>query len=125
MSTTLLSAMTAALLTAACVTALADSSRQQNPISTVGEPGILQASTSLTPAADDASGYIQAVGRNASHSMHPDAPLAGEQFADDDAFGYIQAGGRNGSHSMHPNAPVTAEQYADEDVKVLQQTGDQ
>ena len=102
MSTTILSAMTLALLTTACLTAFADSN----------------------DAADSASGYIQAVGRNGSHSMHPNAPLAAEQLADDDVSAYIQAVGRNGSHSMHPNAPVTTEQFADDDVKVLQQTGD-
>lgn len=84
MSTNLLSAMTAALLTAACLTALADSSDQQK-----GE--LFQASTTSAPAAggndaaDDASGFIQAVGRNGSHSMHPNAPVVAEQLADDDA----------------------------------------
>jgi len=103
MSTTILSAMTVALLTAASLTAFVNAN----------------------DAADSASGYSQAVGRNGSHSMHPNAPLAAEQFADDDAAGYIQAVGRNGSHSMHPNAPVAAEQFADDGVEVLQQTGDE
>ncbi|MDD2056776.1 hypothetical protein N5D52_13835 [Pseudomonas sp. GD03860] len=103
MSTTKMSAMTLALLTTACLTAFADS----------------------YDAADSASGYMQAVGRNGSHSMHPNAPLAAEQFADDDASGYVRAGGRNGSHSMHPDAPVTAEQFANDNAKLLQQTGDE
>ncbi|WP_392887629.1 hypothetical protein ACF6ZU_23995 [Pseudomonas migulae] len=89
MSTTLLSAMTVSLLTAACLTALADSSKQQNGISTAGEPSAFQVTTVSAPVegndvADDASGYIQAVGRNGSHSMHPNAPVAAEQFADDE-----------------------------------------
>ena len=90
MSTILLSAMTVSLLPAACLTALADSSKQQNRISTAGEPTAFQASTTSAPAvegndaADDASGYIQAVGRSGSHSMHPNAPVAAEQFADDE-----------------------------------------
>jgi hypothetical protein len=62
MSTTILSATTVALLTAACPTAFADSN----------------------DAADSTSGYIQAVGRNGSHSMHPNAPVTAEQFAGDD-----------------------------------------
>lgn len=103
MSTTLLGAMTAALLSAACLTALADTK----------------------DAADSTSGFIQAVERNGSHSMHPNAPVATRQLAYDDASGYIQAVGRNGSHSMHPNAPVIAEQYADDDTEGLLQTGDQ
>ncbi|MDZ3992882.1 hypothetical protein PspTeo4_21088 [Pseudomonas sp. Teo4] len=103
MSTTLLSAVTVALLSAACLTALADSK----------------------DAADSTSGFIQAVERNGSHSMHPYAPVPTRQFADDDASGYIQAVGRNGSHSMHPNAPVIAEQFADDDTEGLQQTGTQ
>lgn len=102
MSTTLLNAMTLSLLTMACLTAFADSD----------------------DAADSSSAYMQAVGRNASHSMHPNAPLAAGQFADDDSIGSIQAGGRNGSHSMHPDAPVAAEQFADDDGQVLQLTGD-
>ena len=90
MSITLLSAMTASLLTAACLTALADPPRQQNRISTAGETSAFQVTTVSAPVegndvADDASGYIQAVGRNGSHSMHPNAPVAAEQFADDDA----------------------------------------
>ncbi len=80
MSTTILSAMTVALLTAACQTALADSSTQQNRISTLGEPTA------------DASGFIQAVGRNGSHSMHPNAPLTAEQFADEDVEVLQQTG---------------------------------
>ncbi|MBZ9780019.1 hypothetical protein K9857_00440 [Pseudomonas sp. REP124] len=112
MSTTIPSAMAAALLTAACLTAHADPSTQQNRSSTLSES-----------TADDASGFIQAVGRNGSHSMHPNAPIAAGQFADDDAFGYIQPAGRNGSHSMHPDAPVPGEQFVDDDVKLLQQTG--
>ena len=103
MSTAILSAMSVALLSAACLTALADSN----------------------DAADSTSGYIQAVGRNGSHSMHPNAPVAAGQFADDDASGFIRTGGRNGSHSMHPNAPVVAEQFADDNVTGLLQTGDQ
>lgn len=113
MSTTLLSAISAALLSATCLTALADSSTQQYRINTVSEP-----------AADSASGYIQVVERNGSHSMHANAPLAG-QLAADDPSGFIQAVERNGSHSMHPNAPVAAEQFADDNAKALQQTGDQ
>jgi hypothetical protein len=86
MSTILLSAMTVSLLTAACLTALADPSKQQNRTSTAGEPSAYQASTTSAPVADadDDSGYIQAVGRNGSHSMHPNAPVAAEQFADDE-----------------------------------------
>lgn len=70
MSTTILSAMTLALLTTACLTAFADSN----------------------DAADSASGYIQAVGRNGSHSMHPNAPVTTEQFADDDVKVLQQTG---------------------------------
>jgi hypothetical protein len=62
MSTTILSATTVTLLSAACLTAFADSN----------------------DAADSASDYIQAVGRNGSHSMHPNAPVTVEKFADDD-----------------------------------------
>ncbi len=101
MSITIRSAMTFFLLTASCMTAFADS----------------------YDAVDDESGYAQTVGRNGSHSMHPNAPIAAAQFADNDAFGYTQLVGRNGSHSMHPNAPVTAEHFAGDDVQVLQQTG--
>lgn len=100
MSTNLRSAMTFALLTASCMTAFA-------------EP---------YDAVDDEAGFVQAVGRNGSHSMHPNAPIATGQFADDDALGYTQLVGRNGSHSMHPNAPVTAEHFAGDDVEVLQPT---
>lgn len=100
MSTTLLSAVTVALLTATCVTALADPPKKHNRIDTVGEPTAFQASTTSTPAAD---------GNDAA----------------DGAPGHIQAVGRTGSHSMHPNAPVTAEQFADDDVQTIGQTGDE
>lgn len=86
MSTTLLSAMTAALLSAACLTALADPPKKQN----AGESTAFQASTVSAPvaedndAADGVSGYIQPVGRSGSHSMHPNSPVAGEPFADDE-----------------------------------------
>ncbi|VVP79115.1 hypothetical protein PS918_02114 [Pseudomonas fluorescens] len=99
MSITLPSAMSAALLAAACLPALADSSTQQNLTRTVAEPVAFQVST-------------------------VSAPAAGANDAADDASGYIQAVGRTGSHSMHPNAPVPAEQLAD-DVEVLRQPADQ
>lgn len=102
MSTATLSAMTAALLSAACLTALADND-----------------------TADGTSGFIQAVERNGSHSMHPNAPLAVGRFVDDDASGYMRTVGRNGSHSMHPDAPVLPEQFADDDGQALPQTRDQ
>lgn len=98
MSTTLLSAMTAALLTATCLPVLADSSEQLNRISTTSEPGDFQAMTTSVSAtegndaADNATGYIQVVGRNGSHSMHPNAPVPVEQFADDGAKGLMQTG---------------------------------
>jgi len=103
MSTTLVSAMTAALLSAACLTALADSN----------------------DASDSTSGFVQTVVRNGSHSMHPNAPLPVAQYADEDASGYIRAVGRNGSHSMHPNAPVLTEQFADDDTEGLAPTEEQ
>lgn len=86
MNTTLLNAMTAALLTTACLTAFADPPKKHNRISTVSEPSSYQSSTSAAEhevAADSAQGHIQAVGRSGSHSMHPKAPVAAEQFADD------------------------------------------
>ncbi len=88
MSTTLMSALSALLLTAACLTALADPPKKPNRISTEAEPSVLQVSTTPAPAtpassaADD--GFIRASGRTSSHSMHPNAPAAIEQFADDD-----------------------------------------
>ncbi|MGR6452326.1 hypothetical protein ACU5P1_10470 [Pseudomonas plecoglossicida] len=102
MSTATLSAMSAALLGAACLTALADTN----------------------DTADGTSGFIQAVERNGSRSMHPNAPLAVGRFVDDDASGYLQTVGRNGSNSMHPNAPVPTEQFADDDGQALPQTGE-
>lgn len=83
MSTNLISAMTAALLAVACMTALADAAKQPN----VSEPSAAQALTVSAPLAEveeGDSGYIQAVGRSASHSMHPKAPVPAEQLADDE-----------------------------------------
>lgn len=99
MSTTVLSAMLVGLLTATCMTALADSANEQNRSSTVGEPTAVQASTAVTSLVEDVD-------------------------TGDDA-GPIQAVGRTGSHSMHPNAPVVAEQFADDKAKVQRHTGDQ
>lgn len=106
MSTTILSAMTLALLAPVCLSAIADSSAQQNRSTTADEP-----------TADNASGFVQAVQRNSSNSMHPNATSAVGQFADDDAFGYIRTVGRNSSNSMHPKAPVPAEPFAGDDIK--------
>ncbi|VVO44576.1 hypothetical protein PS710_06447 [Pseudomonas fluorescens] len=100
MSTTLPSAMTVALLTATCMTALADPPKKHNQISTVGEPTAFQASPTSDPAAED-------------------------NDAAEGAPGHIQAVGRTGSHSMHPNAPLAAEQFAGDEVEVLRQTGDE
>ncbi|MDR7283179.1 hypothetical protein J2X84_002003 [Pseudomonas corrugata] len=90
MSTTIQSVMTVALLSAACLTALADPPKKQNRISTVGEPTALQASPISAPAAeennaaDGAPGYIKTVGRTSSNSMHPNAPatVTAVQFTD-------------------------------------------
>ena len=96
MSTTLLSAMTAALLTATCLTALADPPKKHNRTTNVDEPAAFQTSASTASedgySADGSSGVIQAVGRTGSHSMHPTAPVASEQFADDDTKVQIQTG---------------------------------
>lgn len=60
MNTTLLNAMTAALLTAACLTAFADPPKKHNRISTVSETSSYQSSTSAAEhevAADSAGTY--------------------------------------------------------------------
>jgi len=90
MSTTVLSTVTAALLTAACITALADPPRKHNRVSDVSEPAAYQPSataTAIEVADDPGDGtpeYIQAGARSGSHSMHPNAPVATEPFAGDE-----------------------------------------
>ena len=104
MSTTLLSAVTAAVLAATCLAAFADPPKKHNRTGTVSESSYLP-STNSAPAvkhngtADNANGHIQALGRNGSHSMHPNAPVAAEQFADDEVEAYRQIG------DDYPNAP--------------------
>ena len=95
MSTTLLGTVTAALLAAACTTALADPPRKHNRVSDVSEPAVYQ------PISD-----ASAVGM---------AQEAGEGTPEN-----VQAGARRGSHSLHPNAPVSAEPFADDDVQLPQ-----
>ncbi|OCR26062.1 hypothetical protein AFK24_05785 [Pseudomonas syringae] len=105
MSTTLLSAVTATLLAAACLTAFADPPKKHNRTSTVSESTSYQPSTNSAPnveynnSADNANGPIQAIGRSGSHSMHPNAPVAAEQFADDEVEASQQIG------DDYPNAP--------------------
>lgn len=98
MSTKRLGVMTAALLAAACFPALADSSNQQSQTGTEDDATVIQTSMELSPAAEnseaagDAAGYIQPVGRNGSHSMHPTAPVAAGQSAGDDGQWIRQTG---------------------------------
>jgi hypothetical protein len=95
MSTTLLGTVTAALLAAACTTALADPPRKHNRVSDVSEPAAVQ------PISDaSAAGMAESAGEGTPE--------------------YIQAGARSGSHSMHPNAPVSAVPFADDDVQLPQ-----
>ena len=93
MSTTLLGTVTAALLAATCITALADPPRKHTRVSDVSEPAAVQ------PISDASAAGV--------------AESAGESTPE-----YIQAGARSGSHSMHPNAPVSAEPFVDEDVQL-------
>jgi len=101
MSITSLSAVTAALLTAVCLTALADPPRKHNGTSTVSDTTSLPSSTYSAPASyyDKANDHVQAIGRSGSHSMHPNAPVAAEQFADDE----VEASRNIGDD--YPNTP--------------------
>lgn len=88
MSNTLLSTVTATLLAAACLTALADPPRKHNRVSDVSEPTAYQPSASADEADDTGDGtpeYIQAGARSGSHSMHPTAPVAAQPLTDDEA----------------------------------------
>ncbi|WP_156883174.1 hypothetical protein [Pseudomonas sp. CFII64] len=101
MSNTRLSAVTAMLLAAACVTALADPPRKHTGNNTVSETTSQPSSAYSAPVGnyDKANEYVQPVGRSGSHSMHPGAPVAAEQFADD------QVEASRTIDDDYPNAP--------------------